>query len=182
MPFEKRETAIPGCFELIPRVHSDERGLFVKTFHDEEFRALGLETDFREEYYSVSKKGVLRGLHFQKPPHDHAKVAYCARGRVFDAVLDLRRDSPSFGRYFCSELGAEKANMIYIPKGCAHGFYALSDAAALFYKVTSVYSPGSDSGILWNSAGIPWPGRNPLLSDRDANFETLDQYRAHPVF
>ncbi len=180
--FEKKETPIAGCFELIPKVHADERGTFVKTFHADEFLSLGLETGFSEEFYSVSKRGVLRGLHFQVPPYDHAKVVHCAAGKIFDAVLDLRHGSPTFGAYFCCELSPEKAGMIYIPRGCAHGFYARSDGAAVFYAVTAPHSPSHDRGILWNSAGIPWPDAAPVLSQRDRSFGTFGQYRTAPLF
>jgi dTDP-4-dehydrorhamnose 3,5-epimerase len=173
MNFEKKATPIPGCFELIPKIHSDERGLFVKTFHEEDFSALGLETYFREEYYSISKRGVLRGMHFQKPPHDHVKVVYACSGRVFDAVIDLRKDSPAFGKYAVFELDSVKGNILYIPKGLAHGFYVMSESAIMVYKVSTVYSKAYDSGVLWASAGIPWPSSRPLISARDSMFPPL---------
>lgn len=169
------KTAIPGCFELIPRVHTDERGTFVKTFHEPEFKTLGLETEFKEEYFSVSKKGVLRGLHFQKPPHDHVKMVYCVEGRVFDAVLDLRRNSSTYGQYASFELSAEKANMLYLPKGVAHGFYALDERVIMMYKVSTVYSKDHDSGVLWHSAGIKWPSVSPIISPRDASFPAFSE-------
>jgi dTDP-4-dehydrorhamnose 3,5-epimerase len=170
MIFTRTETAIPGCFELQPRKLDDARGSFVKTFHCTAFAELGLATDWREEYYSVSGKGVLRGLHFQAPPHDHAKLVYCVSGSVLDAVLDMRTGSPSYGCHALLELSAEKANMLYIPKGLAHGFYTLSDKATMMYKVTTVYAPAADSGVLWSSAGIPWPDTSPLISERDSSF------------
>ena len=176
MGFEIFKTGIPGCFELLPVVHKDPRGAFVKTFHSEEFKAHGLETDFKEDYYSVSGKNVLRGLHYQKPPHDHVKLVYCVSGTVFDAVLDLRRGSPTFGKHSVIELNAEKANMLYIPKGMAHGFYTLSETAVMLYKVSSLYSPASDRGILWNSAGIPWPVKAPVISARDSGLMEFKDY------
>lgn len=177
MPFEIKETVIPGCFELIPKVHSDARGLFIKTFHSGEFGSLGLETSFSEEFYSVSRKGVLRGLHYQKPPADYIKTVTCVHGSVLDAVLDLRKDSPSFGRHAVFTLDAARPAVIYIPKGVAHGFYSLSDHAIMAYATSAVHSPEHDAGILWNSAGIPWPDPSPAISPRDAAFETFDQYR-----
>ncbi len=170
-----KETAIPGCYELTPRILSDERGVFVKTFHEGIFKEHGLTTDWREEYYSVSRRGVLRGLHFQLPPHDHDKLVYCTAGVVLDAVADLRKGSPAYGGHVMLELSAEKGNMLYIPRGLAHGFYVKSEAATMMYKVSSVYAPEHDAGILWNSAGIPWPDENPILSDRDRQLPAAHQ-------
>jgi len=130
-----------GCFELSPDVYNDNRGLFVKTFQKNIFRDFGLEFDFEEEYYSCSKKGVLRGLHFQLPPHEHSKLVYCIEGNVFDAVVDLRINSMTYGEYVTVELSAKKANMLYVPPGLAHGFYVLSKRATMVYKVSTVYSP-----------------------------------------
>lgn len=173
MNFIKKDTAIPGCYELLPNVHTDERGKFVKTFHLDDFESLGLRTDFKEEYFSVSRKGVLRGLHFQKPPHDHVKMVYCVEGNVFDAVLDLRKASPTYGKNISFELSGEKCNVLYLPKGVAHGFYTMSTSAIMMYKVTAVYSPGHDSGIMWNSAGIAWPCNSPAISERDSKFKNF---------
>lgn len=167
------QTPIPGCFELHPKIFQDERGNFVKTFHEGMFRERGLETRFAEEYYSWSRRGVLRGLHFQLPPQDHIKLVYCASGAVLDVVVDLRKGSPSFGRHAQFELSAEKANMLYVPAGLAHGFYVTADHAIMLYKVTTVYSPAHDSGIRWDSAGILWPQANPIVSKRDSSFPAL---------
>jgi dTDP-4-dehydrorhamnose 3,5-epimerase len=174
--FNKISTAIPGCFELVPRKIEDDRGCFVKTYHRSLFQSLGLETEWREEYYSVSKQGVLRGLHFQMPPHDHAKLVYCPAGEVLDAILDLRTGSPMYGHHLLLTLNAEKANMIYIPRGCAHGFYTISDSATMMYKVGTEYAPDADSGLLWSSAGIPWPDDNPIISPRDTQFVPLNSF------
>ncbi len=169
-----KKTKIPGCYEILLNVHRDRRGLFVKMFNHSFFRKNKLETNFKEEYYSISKKGVLRGLHFQKYPHAHVKLVHCMRGKIFDAVVDLRRDSKTYGKYAVFELSSEKANMLYIPKGLAHGFYTLSKEAVVLYKVSSEYSPKHDTGILWNSVGIPWPCKRPVLSDRDKKFKEFD--------
>ena len=175
-----RETGIPGCFEITPHLFTDERGSFVKTFHQDLFQQHGLETEWREEYYSVSRKGVLRGLHFQVPPHDHAKLVYCTAGMVLDAVLDLRVGSPAYQRHELFELNAETAHMLYLPKGVAHGFYTLSDSATMMYKVSTVYAPACDTGILWNSAGIPWPDSHPVVSQRDGNLPELSDFSDNP--
>lgn len=182
MQMTLKETALPGCCEVQTRILRDHRGAFVKTFHTEAFREVGLATDWREEYYTVSRRGILRGLHFQCPPHDHEKIVYCTAGTVLDAVVDLRKGSPSYGRHLFLELSAEKGNMLYIPRGLAHGFYVTSEAATLMYKVSSVYTPDHDSGILWNSAGIPWPDANPEISVRDAGLVALEDFSSPFIF
>lgn len=169
-------TRLPGCFELRPAILRDDRGSFTKVFHREQFHAAGLRVDFAEEYYSLSRRGVLRGLHFQTPPHAHAKLVYCPQGRVLDAALDLRRGSPSFGQHLTLELSGEQGNMLYLPAGLAHGFYTLSEQALMVYKVTSVYAPAHDAGIRWDTAGIAWPDPAPVLSQRDRGFAPLAQY------
>lgn len=174
--FEFLEAAIPGCFEIRPRIFDDLRGRFVKTFQRELFAEHGLNTDWPEEFYSVSKQGVLRGLHFQLPPHDHEKLVYCAAGEVLDAVVDLRVGSPTYGRNAIFRLSAETANMVYIPRGLAHGFLTLGASATMMYKVASVHAPRHDAGILWNSAGIDWPVDSPIVSARDAGFAPLEQF------
>jgi dTDP-4-dehydrorhamnose 3,5-epimerase len=178
MMFEVIQTTIPGCVEIRPRVVEDARGRFIKTFHQEAFAAMEMNTEWAEEYYSVSRRYVLRGLHFQLPPHDHDKLVYCTDGEIWDAVVDLRQGSPAFGRYGVFHLSGEEAAMVYIPKGIAHGFLALSERATVMYKVSTIYAPQHDSGILWNSAGIPWPIENPTLSERDRNFVPLAAFRS----
>jgi len=173
---EKYTTVLPGCFELQPRVFSDPRGVFVKTFHRDVFKQLGLATEWAEQYYSISEPGVVRGIHFQRPPDDHAKLVYCIAGSVLDIVLDLRMGSPTYGKHIRIELNARLGNMLYIPSGLAHGFCTYDDTATLVYNVTSVYEPSSDSGIRWDSAGIEWPCATPKLSERDRNFPTLAEF------
>lgn len=173
---EIRETAIPGCYELVPPRLEDERGVFVKTFHRDVFAASGLETDFREQFYTTSRRGVLRGLHFQIPPADHVKLVHCICGEVFDAVVDLRVGSPTYGQHLTFTLSAEKANLLYIPKGLAHGFHVTSSLAVMCYAVSSIHSPAHDAGIRWDSAGIPWPDANPIMSKRDEGFEELSTF------
>lgn len=166
-------TPLVGCYEVRPFFAQDERGTFVKTFHAERFSALGLPTEWREEYYSSSRKGVIRGMHFQTPPHDHEKLVYCMQGRVLDVVLDLRRASPTHGRHIAVELDAARGHGLMIPKGMAHGFLALTEDVLMAYKVTSVYAPENDAGIRWDSFGLHWGLDRPIVSARD---------RAHPAF
>ncbi|MFB1490753.1 MULTISPECIES: dTDP-4-dehydrorhamnose 3,5-epimerase [unclassified Thiocapsa] len=171
------ETRIPGCYELQARRLTDERGIFVKTYHREGFETLGLRTDWVEQYYSVSQPGVVRGLHLQLPPHDHAKLVYCIAGQVRDVALDVRRGSPTYGEHLCIELSAERANMLYLPSGLAHGFCTFDQPATLVYNVTSVYHPESDTGIRWDTANIDWPHKTPQLSDRDQSFPSLPTFQ-----
>ena len=182
MDFTIRETKIPGYLEILPVLRSDPRGSFVKTFHAAAFATLRLTTQFAEEYYSISKCGVLRGMHFQTPPAEHTKMVYCVLGRVRDVVVDLRVESPTFGQYEIIDLNAELANMLYIPAGLAHGFYVGSETAILLYKVTSVYSPQNDKGILWSSLGIPWPAPDPLVSERDRQFPAFQDFQSPFVY
>jgi len=175
-------TSIPGCLQLLLPVHEDERGLFVKTYQEEGFRNHGLVTEFAEEYYTVSRQHVLRGLHFQLPPQDHIKLVHCAEGMVLDAVLDLRIGSPTYGHHALVELTSKKANLLYIPRGVAHGFLAMSEHAVMLYKVTTSYSPQHDTGIHWNSAGIPWPVKEPIVSSRDKGFAHLRDFRSPFTF
>lgn len=174
--FEVLRTGVVGCYELVPPSSLDARGRFVKTFHSPVFADLGLATVFAEEYYTVSNQGVLRGLHFQTPPHDHAKVVYCLSGAVMDVVVDLRGGSPTYGSHAMFDLSSRRANIIYIPSGLAHGFYVTEGPAILQYKVTSTYAPEHDKGILWSSVPVPWPDLTPLVSERDMAFEVFDLF------
>jgi dTDP-4-dehydrorhamnose 3,5-epimerase len=168
--FELKATKFSGCWEIVPRIFRDDRGYFIKTFHHDFFEQHGLETNFREEYYSLSHQGVIRGLHFQLPPYDHTKMVYCVQGRVMDVVVDLRKASPTYGQFALFDLSSEKGNIVYIPPGFAHGFEVLSESALMMYKVSTVYHPEADTGILWNSVGIPWQNQNPIISKRDQGF------------
>jgi dTDP-4-dehydrorhamnose 3,5-epimerase len=180
--FKLLDTPISGCYQIQLRVFDDIRGRFVKVFHAQAFDELGLETNFAEEYYSHSHKGVVRGMHFQTPPADHVKLVYCVQGDVFDVVLDLRLGSPSYGRTSIFRLSADQGNCIYIPRGLAHGFCATSESATLIYKVSSVHSPEHDAGVLWNSIDVDWPFDSPVISERDAGFEKLANFKSPFIF
>lgn len=180
--FDVRSTEIPGCYEIQPRVLEDARGRFVKVFHRNAFAEHGLEVDFAEEYYSVSGQGVIRGMHFQTPPTDHVKIVYCVQGEAFDVVVDLRLGSPSYGKAATISLSADKGNYLYIPKGLAHGFCATSESATLVYKVSTIYSPEHDTGILWNSIGVAWPTRVPVLSIRDCGFVPFSEFKSPFIY
>lgn len=169
-------TRLQGCFQVRPFFARDDRGSFVKTFHAARFAELGLPVTWREEYYSTSKKGVIRGMHFQTPPHDHEKLVYCVQGRVLDVVVDLRRKSPTYGRHVAVELDAAKGLGLLIPKGMAHGFLALTDDVLMAYKVTTTYSPAHDAGIHWNSLGLDWGIDQPIVSSRDLAHPSLGDF------
>lgn len=175
-------TDLPGCVQLFFQTFRDRRGLFVKTFHEAAFHTIGLAGHFAEEYYSVSRRGVLRGLHFQRPPRDHIKLVYCTAGTVIDAVVDLRVGSPTFGQHRRFTLSARRRNALYVPAGFAHGFCVTSASATMVYKTTTVHSPEHDAGILWSSCGILWPERRPILSERDRTLPKLQDFRSPFVF
>ena len=178
----KNKTELIGCYELQATAHRDPRGIFIKTFEDKIYRKLELQTEFKEDYYTISKKNVIRGMHFQLPPYDHEKLVYCVQGAALDVVTDLRKGSPTFGKSIQRTLSAEQGNCIYIPKGFAHGFCALAAQTVMMYKTSTVHRPEADSGILWNSIGVKWPVTNPILSLRDTTFSPLDQFKSPFVF
>lgn len=173
---EIEPTAVPGCHIVQAKAIRDQRGAFVKTFHAPRFDELGLRTDWREEYFSASARGVVRGLHFQTPPADHAKLVFCLVGNVLDVVVDLRRGSPAYGRAHGFTLSAENGRGLYLPSGCAHGFVSRSELSGMYYKVTSVHSPEHDAGIAWNSVNFDWGVTDPVLSDRDSRHPALAEF------
>lgn len=178
MKIDLVETKIPGCFQIKTFFSKDLRGSFIKIYHIETFKKHNLCTEFVEEYYSVSKKGVLRGLHFQSPPNDHIKMVFCLSGRIMDVVVDIRNGSPTFGKYEIFNLEGNTPEIIYIPKGLAHGFLTLSYKAIVYYKVSSTYHSEYDRGILWNSLGIPWTEMQPILSERDKKFPQFASFNS----
>jgi dTDP-4-dehydrorhamnose 3,5-epimerase len=171
-----RETGLAGCLQIKPPVHRDARGFFVKPFQFSAFEALGLPADFQEVFFSHSRQGVIRGLHFQYPPAAQHKLVYCVAGKVLDVVVDLRRDSPTFGVCESFSLSSEEWTMLMIPVGFAHGFATLSAEAVMAYHVTTEHDPSLDSGIRWDSIGFEWPWPDPILSERDRSLEPLDTF------
>jgi len=175
---ELKKTLLEGCFEIKPITFLDQRGTFTKTFHKKEFERLGLNSDWKEDYYTYSKKHVIRGMHIQLPPSDHFKLVHCLHGEVLDVLLDLRSSSPSFGKTHSLKLSSKKKNGIYICKGIAHGFLSLTEKSLLTYKVSSAHSPKHDTGVSWNSFGFEWPVKNPIISDRDIALEDLKNFNS----
>lgn len=155
---------------------TDSRGLFVKTFHEATLAKLGIHFGLRESYFSVSKKDVIRGMHFQLPPHQHSKIVLCPQGAILDVIVDLRKDSPTYRQFQTQELSAENHKAFYIPEGFAHGFKALTEDAITYYFVTSEYSQAHDTGIRYDSIGYDWEVAGPVLSDRDLSFVALHDF------
>jgi len=174
--FSKISTKIDGFYEIIPKISEDIRGIFVKTYQETNFLSIGLGVQWKEQYYSISKKGVLRGLHFQIPPHAHQKLVYCLIGEVIDVAVDLRKNSPTYGQHEFVRLSAEKRNGVFIDVGLAHGFYTTSESAMLLYNVSTIYEPSLDTGIRWDSVGINWGNINPIISVRDSSFIEFNQF------
>jgi dTDP-4-dehydrorhamnose 3,5-epimerase len=171
-----RKSTIEGCLELRCKVFRDSRGEFVKSYSESIFSSLGVDVRFVETFYTVSEARVLRGMHFQLPPADHAKLVYCIDGAIMDVGLDLRKDSATFGKHEVVRLSAEARNAYFLPRGMAHGFYVLKAPAVVMYHVTSEHNPSLDAGIAWNSFGADWPDSSPVLSQRDANFQSLAEF------
>ncbi len=175
-PFTLIPTGFPGLCVLQPRLFEDQRGTFVKTYHQGLFADLGISFTPREEFYSISHRGVLRGMHFQLPPAAHSKLVYCTRGRVLDVVVDLRRGSPAFQQTFSRELSGAAPELVFIPVGFAHGFLSLEDNSLMYYATDHGHSPQHDAGIAWNSFGFDWPIMQPLLSQRDQKFQGFNDF------
>ncbi len=167
-------TGIEGLVEIVPTVFHDNRGWFYEFFKQSAFEAAGIKESFTQENISFSRKGVIRGMHFQLPPYEQAKLVSVLQGSVLDVVVDLRSNSPTFGRVHTCLLTAKKHNMLMVPAGFAHGFAALEDTIFI-YKTTSQYHPASEQGVRWNDPqlNISWPIDNPLLSEKDRNLPTL---------
>jgi dTDP-4-dehydrorhamnose 3,5-epimerase len=169
---------IAGAFVVEIEPHADERGMFARTFCEREFAAQGLRSHFVQCSLSLTRKrGMLRGMHLQAPPHEEAKLIRCARGRVYDVTLDLRADSGTFMKWHAIELAAELHNAVYIPEGCAHGFQALTDDCELEYQITVEYVPDAKRGVRWDDPafGIRWPLADPVLSAEDISFGRFDK-------
>jgi dTDP-4-dehydrorhamnose 3,5-epimerase len=150
----------------------------VKTFQRSAFERIGLECDFVESFYSESGENILRGMHFQVPPADHAKLIYCMSGSIYDVALDLRMGSPTFGHHEAYNLSAELNNAVYLPRGMAHGFFVREAPAMVVYEVTSEYSPAHDAGVRWDSFGAQWPHEFPITSVRDAGLIPFAQLKS----
>lgn len=160
--------AIPGCLVIAGAVHTDARGRFAKPFARPEFSSAGLKHDWAECFWSVSKRGVVRGFHVQLPPAEHAKLLWVVSGASHSSLIDLRAGSPAYGRAESVRLDALVGKALYVPAGVAHGFQALEDDTTIVYLVTSGHDAAHDSGVRWDSAGVSWPLPVTEISARDS--------------
>ncbi|MCX7696507.1 MAG: dTDP-4-dehydrorhamnose 3,5-epimerase [Bacteroidales bacterium] len=161
---------IKGVILIKPRIFSDQRGYFFEAFHVERYKEAGIDVEFVQDNESFSIKNVIRGLHFQKKPYSQAKLVRVIQGKILDVVVDLRRNSPTFGKYIMVELSAENNYQLFIPSGMAHGFVTLDEFNRVHYKCSAYYHPEAERTILWNDPelAIPWPVSNPIISEKDA--------------
>lgn len=180
--YQITKTKLQGCLELIPHIFQDVRGITVKPFCVSALKEVGINNIFEEDLLVASNKNVIRGMHFQKQPFGQAKLVYCIKGRIKDVVLDIRKGSPTYGKYEVIELTEEKKNMLYIPEGFAHGYMALEDNSIMFYKMSHEYNKEAEDGIRWDSFGMEWECENAILSDRDKQFQTFDTFLSPFVY
>jgi dTDP-4-dehydrorhamnose 3,5-epimerase len=168
------QTDLPGVLVIEPDVHQDPRGFFLETYHAAKYREGGIEAPFVQDNHSRSVRGTLRGLHLQ-PGRPQGKLIRVIEGEIYDVAVDVRRQSPTFGRWVAVTLSAENFKQCYVPPGFAHGFCVLSPDAQVEYKCTDLYEPAGEIGVAWNdpTLAIPWPIAQPLLSDRDRRNPTL---------
>ena len=174
------QTPIEGLLVIEPRVFRDARGYFVETYNEARYREAGIDAKFVQDNQSCSSYGVVRGLHFQKPPYAQAKLVCCTVGRVLDVAVDLREGSPTYGQWYSVELSDENKRQFFIPKGFAHGFSVLSESAIFTYKCDEFYHPEAEGGILLNDKdlAIDWmiPEQARIISDKDTKHPTFDEY------
>ncbi len=177
MPFTFKQLEIPGVILITPEIFSDSRGYFAETYKYSDFLKAGIKEYFLQDNFSFSYKGVLRGLHYQKNPDAQAKLVQCLRGKIFDVVVDIRKNSPYYSKWIGVELSGENRLMLYVPSGFAHGFVVISETAEVLYKCTREYSPVCDRGIIWNDPdiNINWPILEPILSEKDKKHPYLKE-------
>jgi dTDP-4-dehydrorhamnose 3,5-epimerase len=175
VPFDFQRLEIPEVVLIEPKVFEDGRGFFMETYKMPDFVAAGIKVNFVQENHSRSSKGVLRGLHYQNPPFAQGKLVRVVKGEIFDVAVDIRKGSPTWGKWIRVILSAENKNILYVPPDFAHGFCVLSEIAEVIYKTTSVYSAESEAGIIWNDKdlNIEWPVKEPILSERDKKWPPL---------
>lgn len=177
MPFSFQRLEIPEVVLIEPKVFQDGRGFFMETYKFSDFAAFGIAERFVQDNHSRSKKSVIRGLHYQNPPKAQGKLVRAVVGEIFDVAVDIRRGSPTYGKWVGEKLSSENKRMLYIPPGFAHGFCVLSAEAEVVYKVTEEYAPEHEAGIIWNDPdiGISWPIANPIISEKDAALPCLKE-------
>jgi dTDP-4-dehydrorhamnose 3,5-epimerase len=173
------ETTLPGLVVIEPKVFGDERGYFMEAYNARRYGEVGLDVDFVQDNLSYSRRGTLRGLHYQNP-HPQGKLVQVLLGEVFDVAVDIRLGSPTFGQWFSVTLSADNKRQLYVPRGFAHGFCVTSETALFAYKCTDVYDARAEGSILWNDPeiGIPWPVSDPVLSEKDQRAPRLREVPA----
>ena len=178
------ETPLAGVLSIQPVVHGDDRGVFLETYHASRYREAGIALSFVQDNQSRSRKGVLRGFHYQDMSAPMAKLVRCSSGAVLDVVVDLRVGSPTFGSSLAIELTGENHRQLLVPVGFGHAFLTLSEQADVEYKCSGYYEPSAEHTIAWNDPEIaaPWPIPNPIVSAKDARGMTLADYRTRPAF
>lgn len=178
------EKKIKGVFEITLVPKSDDRGYFMRAYDKKMFEFFNIERDWVQENQSRSeKKGIIRGLHFQFPPYSEAKLIRCNKGAIFDVYLDLRKNSPTYGRWESIELTEQNRKMLFLPRGFAHGFCTLTEISEVIYKVDNFFSKDHDSGIIWNDTdlAINWPSQEPILSEKDKKLMTLKEFTSRQI-
>ncbi len=192
MPFSFKKLDIPDVVLIEPRVFGDERGFFLETYKRSEFlRGGGIDLDFAQSNHSRSKKGILRGLHYQLNPRAQGKLVRVSRGAIFDVAVDIRKGSPYFGKWVGAQLSGGNMAMLWIPPGFAHGFLTLEDDTDVQYCATDEYSPEHDRGLIWNDPeiSVEWPlekekgkGKNPIVSDKDSRLPSLKEAQNNFIY
>ena len=173
-----KETPLPGAYLITLPSSQDARGSFVKVFHETALKDAGLSFVLRESYFSLSHKDVIRGMHFQLPPHEHSKIISCPQGAILDVIVDLRVGSPTYKQYFADVLSADNRQSYFIPAGFAHGFKSLMDDTITSYLVSSEYSQPHDTGIRFDTIGYNWDIDRPIISARDLSFGSLYDFES----
>ncbi len=170
--FLRIDLPLSGAFVLVPSVYHDHRGYFMESYNKRDFERIGLDVEFVQDNESRTlRAGTIRGLHYQESPMSQAKLVRCVKGAIFDVIVDIRPESPTFGKWVGVNLNEQNHKQIFVPEGFAHGFQALVDDVIVVYKVTRFYSREHDRAIRWNDPdiGISWPIENPILSEKDRN-------------
>jgi len=176
MPFTFKRLSIPDVILVEPQSFSDDRGFFFESFKESDFFLNGIDKKFVQDNFSHSVNGVIRGLHFQKAPKAQAKLVTVLKGKIFDVAVDIRKNSPTYGKWVSEILSGDTHNLLYVPEGFAHGFCVISDEADVLYKVSNEYSQEHERSIIWNDPklNIQWPIKKPIISNKDNKLSLLE--------
>jgi dTDP-4-dehydrorhamnose 3,5-epimerase len=170
------ESKLSGCVLIDINVSHDPRGTFKKIYHSDEFQNYGLRVTIKEQFLTFSNKNVLRGMHFQLPPSSHSKLVTCINGSVLDVILDLRKNSQTYGQTDSFLLSSNLGKTLFLPAGIAHGFLSLENNSGMMYSTSEVHNPNLDCGVKWDSFGFSWPINNPIISSRDGKHQLFDKF------